>query len=102
MPRALSAPGARRASERALVPAFISGGHFQQAAEKGEKLLWLDSTGAPVPGVVVVGGGPALNGAPQRTNGGANAGGNLSVERDLFTAIEKFTYFGRACHPLES
>jgi hypothetical protein len=24
------------------------------------------------------------------------------VERDLFTAIEKFTYFGRACHPLES
>jgi hypothetical protein len=55
-----------------------------------------------VPGVVVVGGGTALNGAPQLTNGGANAGGNLSVERDLFTAIEKFTYFGRACHPLES
>ena len=70
--------------------------------KKAKKLLWLDSTGAPVPGVVVVGGGPALNGAPQRTNGGANAGGNLSVERDLFTAIEKFTYFGRACHPLES
>jgi len=50
---------------------------------------WLDTTGAPVPGAVVVGGGTTLNGASQLTNGGTNAGSNLRVARNLFTATDQ-------------
>jgi hypothetical protein len=37
-------------------------------------------------GALVVGGGTTLNGASQITNGGTNAGSNLTAVRNLFTA----------------
>ena len=46
--------------------------------------------GQPV-GAVVVGGGTTLNGASQITNGGTNAGSNLSAVRNLFTASDQVT-----------
>jgi hypothetical protein len=46
--------------------------------------------GEPV-GAVVVGGGTTLNGASQITNGGTNAGSNLTAVRNLFTATDKVT-----------
>jgi hypothetical protein len=46
--------------------------------------------GAPV-GAVVVGGGTTLNGASQITTAGANAGSNLSMARNLFTATDQVT-----------
>jgi carboxypeptidase family protein len=50
---------------------------------------WIDTTGVKVPGAVVVGGGTTLNGASQITNGGTNAGSNLKVDRNLFTATDQ-------------
>ena len=50
---------------------------------------WLDTTQAPLPGAVVVGGGTTLNGASQLTNGGTNAGSNLRAVRNLFTAADQ-------------
>src|SRR5580658_10169563 len=46
--------------------------------------------GQPV-GAVVVGGGTTLNGASQITNGGTNAGSNLSAIRNLFTGDDQLT-----------
>lgn len=46
--------------------------------------------GQPV-GAVVVGGGTTLNGASQITNGGTNAGSNLTAIRNLFTVSDKVT-----------
>ncbi len=46
--------------------------------------------GDPV-GAVVVGGGTTLNGASQITNGGTNAGSNLTAVRNLFTVTDKVT-----------
>jgi len=46
--------------------------------------------GQPV-GAVVVGGGTTLNGASQITNGGTNAGSNLTAVRNLFTASDQVT-----------
>ncbi|HLJ24551.1 MAG TPA: carboxypeptidase-like regulatory domain-containing protein [Candidatus Acidoferrales bacterium] len=46
---------------------------------------WAGTTGAAVPGAVVIGGGTTLNGASALTNGGTNAGSNLSAVRNLFT-----------------
>jgi hypothetical protein len=46
--------------------------------------------GDPV-GAVVVGGGTTLNGASQITNGGTNAGSNLTAVRNLFTFTDKLT-----------
>jgi hypothetical protein len=46
--------------------------------------------GQPV-GAVVVGGGTTLNGASQITNGGTNAGSNLSAVRNLFTFTDQVT-----------
>ncbi|HKF26218.1 MAG TPA: carboxypeptidase-like regulatory domain-containing protein, partial [Candidatus Acidoferrum sp.] len=46
--------------------------------------------GQPV-GAVVVGGGTTLNGASQITNGGTNAGSNLSAVRNLFTVTDQLT-----------
>ena len=43
-------------------------------------------------GALVVGGGTTLNGASQLTNGGTNAGSNLTVDRNLFTATDDVTY----------
>ncbi len=42
-------------------------------------------------GAVVVGGGTTLNGASQITNGGTNAGSNLSAARNLFTMSDQVT-----------
>ncbi len=42
-------------------------------------------------GAVVVGGGTTLNGASQITNGGTNAGSNLTAVRNLFTATDEVT-----------
>lgn len=47
--------------------------------------------GQPV-GAVVVGGGTTLNGASQITNGGTNAGSNLSAVRNLYTASDQVTF----------
>src|SRR3989440_2422320 len=43
-------------------------------------------------GAVVVGGGTTLNGASQITNGGTNAGSNLSAARNLYTASDQVTF----------
>jgi hypothetical protein len=50
---------------------------------------WLGTTLAPAPGAVVVGGGTTLNGASQLTNGGTNAGSNLSVVRNIYTETDQ-------------
>jgi hypothetical protein len=42
-------------------------------------------------GALVVGGGTTLNGASQITNGGTNAGSNLSAVRNLFTGSDQVT-----------
>jgi len=47
--------------------------------------------GQPV-GAVVVGGGTTLNGASQITNGGTNAGSNLSAVRNLYTISDQMTF----------
>ena len=47
--------------------------------------------GQPV-GAVVVGGGTTLNGASQITNGGTNAGSNLTAVSNLFTISDQVTY----------
>ena len=51
---------------------------------------WINE-GQPV-GAVVVGGGTTLNGASQITNGGTNAGSNLTAVRNLFTVDDLLTY----------
>ena len=43
-------------------------------------------------GAVVVGGGTTLNGASQITNGGTNAGSNLSAARNLYTVSDQVTF----------
>ncbi len=50
---------------------------------------WINA-GQPV-GAVVVGGGTTLNGASQLTNGGTNAGSNLSAVRNLFTVSDQIS-----------
>src|ERR1700689_5032987 len=50
---------------------------------------WIQQ-GQPV-GAVVVGGGTTLNGASQITNGGTNAGSNLTAARNLFTISDQVT-----------
>src|SRR5256885_2660244 len=54
--------------------------------------------GQPV-GAVVVGGGTTLNGASQITNGGTNAGSNLSAVRNIYTVSDQVT-FTRGVHLL--
>src|ERR1700686_977528 len=56
---------------------------------------WIHA-GQPV-GAVVVGGGTTLNGASQITNGGTNAGSNLTAVRNLYTASDQVT-FARGKH----
>lgn len=51
---------------------------------------WIQE-GQPV-GAVVVGGGTTLNGASQITNGGTNAGSNLTAARNLFTGNDQLTF----------
>jgi Carboxypeptidase regulatory-like domain len=51
---------------------------------------WIHA-GQPV-GAVVVGGGTTLNGASQITNGGTNAGSNLTAVRNLYSASDQLTW----------
>jgi hypothetical protein len=51
---------------------------------------WIHA-GQPV-GAVVVGGGTTLNGASQITNGGTNAGSNLTAARNLYTASDQLSF----------
>ncbi len=51
---------------------------------------WIHN-GQPV-GAVVVGGGTTLNGASQITNGGTNAGSNLTAVRNLYTLSDQLSY----------
>ena len=50
---------------------------------------WIDTTGVNLPGAVVIGGGTTLNGASALTNGGTNAGSNLTAVRNLFTYADQ-------------
>jgi hypothetical protein len=50
---------------------------------------WINP-GQPV-GALVVGGGTTLNGASQITNGGSNAGSNLTAIRNLFSGTDQVT-----------
>ena len=50
---------------------------------------WVGTTGVDVPGAVVIGGGTTLNGASALTNGGTNAGSNLTAVRNLFTYADQ-------------
>src|SRR5215475_10906074 len=50
-------------------------------------------------GALVVGGGTTLNGASQITNGGTNAGSNLTAVRNLFTSADQLT-LTRGIHSL--
>lgn len=50
---------------------------------------WVDANDAV--GAIVVGGGTTLNGASQITNGGTNAGSNLTAVRNLFTGTDQLT-----------
>jgi hypothetical protein len=43
-------------------------------------------------GAIVVGGGTTLNGASQITNGGTNAGSNLSAVRNLYAVSDQLTF----------
>ncbi len=72
---------------------FSRGGFYFNSGVTGTATsaptAWLGTTLAPVPGAVVVGGGTTLNGASQLTNGGTNAGSNLSVVRNIFTETDQ-------------
>jgi hypothetical protein len=50
---------------------------------------WVNTIGVDVPGAVVIGGGTTLNGASALTNGGTNAGSNLTAVRNLFTYADQ-------------
>ncbi len=63
---------------------FSRGGFYFNSSTPGINLPGWIHPGQPV-GALVVGGGTTLNGASQISNGGTNAGSNLSAFRDLFT-----------------
>jgi len=65
---------------------FTSGVDGPASAVPGS---WIHA-GQPV-GAVVIGGGTTLNGASQLSNGGTNAGSNLSAVRNLFTAADQLS-----------
>jgi hypothetical protein len=68
---------------------FSRGGFYFNSGTTVSLPGWIH-TGQPV-GALVVGGGTTLNGASQLTNGGTNAGSNLSAVRNLFTATDQVT-----------
>lgn len=68
---------------------FSRGAFFFDSGTTTNLTGWIHSS-QPV-GAVVVGGGTTLNGASQITNGGTNAGSNLSAARNLFTATDQVT-----------
>ena len=72
---------------------FSRGGFYFNSGVTGSAAAvpngWIHA-GQPV-GAVVIGGGTTLNGASQLTNGGSNAGSNLTAARNLFTATDQAT-----------
>ena len=69
---------------------FSRGAFYFNSGDDGELCPgWLDPN-LPI-GAVVVGGGTTLNGASQITNGGTNAGSNLTAVRNLFTYADQVT-----------
>ena len=68
---------------------FSRGGFYFNGGTTVDLPGWIHA-GQPV-GAVVVGGGTTLNGSSQITNGGTNAGSNLTAVRNLFTASDQVT-----------
>jgi hypothetical protein len=68
---------------------FSRGGFYFNSGTAADLPGWIHA-GQPA-GAVVVGGGTTLNGASQITNGGTNAGSNLTAVRNLFTASDQVT-----------
>src|SRR5271165_4595228 len=68
----------------------FSRGAFYFNSDTTTKLPGWIHDGQPV-GAVVVGGGTTLNGASQITNGGTNAGSNLTTVRNLYTISDQVT-----------
>ena len=68
---------------------FSRGAFYFNSGTTVELPGWIHP-GQPV-GAVVVGGGTTLNGASQITNGGTNAGSNLTAVRNLYTASDQLT-----------
>jgi Carboxypeptidase regulatory-like domain len=68
---------------------FSRGAFFFDSDTATDLPGWIHD-GQPV-GAVVVGGGTTLNGASQITNGGTNAGSNLTAVRNLFTGDDQLT-----------
>jgi hypothetical protein len=68
---------------------FSRGGFYFNSGTTVALPGWIHA-GQPV-GAAVVGGGTTLNGASQITNGGTNAGSNLTAARNLFTASDQVT-----------
>jgi carboxypeptidase family protein len=68
---------------------FSRGAFYFNGGTKVSLPGWIHA-GQPV-GAVVVGGGTTLNGASQITNGGTNAGSNLTAVRNLFSASDQVT-----------
>jgi hypothetical protein len=70
---------------------FSRGGFYFNSGVSGPAASvpggWIHA-GQPV-GTIVIGGGTTLNGASQLTNGGTNAGSNLSQARNRFTANDE-------------
>ncbi len=68
---------------------FSRGNFYFNSATTATLPAWIHP-GQPV-GALVVGGGTTLNGASQITNGGTNAGSNLTAARNLFTLSDQVT-----------
>jgi hypothetical protein len=68
---------------------FSRGAFYFNTGTRVDLPGWIHA-GQPV-GAVVVGGGTTLNGASQITNGGTNAGSNLSAVRNLFSVNDQIT-----------
>jgi hypothetical protein len=68
---------------------FSRGTFYFNSGTKVDLPGWVHES-QPV-GAVVVGGGTSLNGASQITNGGTNAGSNLSAARNLYTMSDRIT-----------
>jgi hypothetical protein len=68
---------------------FSRGGFYFNSGTTVDLPGWIHAD-QPV-GAVVVGGGTTLNGASQITNGGTNAGSNLTAARNLFTGSDDLT-----------
>jgi hypothetical protein len=66
---------------------FSRGAFYFNSGTTVDLPSWIHAS-QPV-GAVVVGGGTTLNGASQITNGGTNAGSNLTAARNLFTATDQ-------------